>query len=472
MGKGDRARMRRHGRAAFRRTGYVGVGVVTTAALTFGLTSPGSTQDAFDPGTGNAVALAYKVNPIFGNLSFGITAGESVAGHQNTGATAQSKAVNLGVIGVTLAGEGCDGADPTLPASAQPQPVIATTGEPGAEQGITKAFGEAIQMTARATGKPIAEAITRIDPLGDNGGISISGGTTHATSGIVEEGVREARAVTEIPSVKLFGGLVSLEGLRWEAVQRSGAEELSSGTFSLGSINVAGAKIPLPTDALERLTALEDILHSLGLTITPPKTRVEQGIVFVDPLSIGIVPSKARDTLMQTLLEILQPVRDTVTDLIEQLGCGSPTDVLGNNGKTAITVLDLVLGSVSGAGALTVELGGVSATTAEITGFDGLGVAPELPELEVDLPGLGGPNLPLGGPGFGSSATPDLGDVGGSPLGGGGGPTATQPIADVDGERGGVLLGVGAGGLALLLLTAEADRRKMRRAQREIPLEA
>jgi hypothetical protein len=40
-----------------------------------------------------------------------------------------------------------------------------------------------------------------------------------------------------------------------------------------------------------------------------------------------------------------------------------------------------------------------------------------------------------------------------------------------DGSRGGVLAGVAAGGLLLLLATAEADRRKMRRAQREIPLE-
>ena len=49
---------------------------------------------------------------------------------------------------------------------------------------------------------------------------------------------------------------------------------------------------------------------------------------------------------------------------------------------------------------------------------------------------------------------------------------ATKTIAKVDGGRGGLLAGVSAGGLLLLLATAEADRRKMRRAQREIPLEA
>jgi hypothetical protein len=439
--------------------------------LTLALTVPGSAQDApFDAGTGTAIALAYKVNPIFGNLSFGITAGEAIAGHQNTGSSAQSKAINLGVIGVTLAGEGCNGDDPTLPAERQPQPVIVNSDDPGAADGETSDLGGAIRMFAQANRDPLARAVTTIDPVGGSDGLLISGGTTEATSGIVEPGVRRARAVTEIPRVALFGGLVVLEGLRWEAVQETGATTTNTGTFTLGNIDVAGTKIPLPTDALERMRALEDVLHSLGLTLTPPQSRVEQGIVFVDPLRIGIVPSTLRDSLIQSVLEQLGDVRGALTDLIAELGCNGSMDILGNNGKTAITVLDLALGAVSGAGRLTVELGGVQATTSEISGFGGLGVTPLLPDLP-DLPSVDVPDLGLGGSGFSSS--PGIADTGAPvDLSGGGGTTASQPIADVDGERGGILLGVAAGGLALLLLTAEADRRKMRRAQREIPLEA
>ncbi len=51
--------------------------------------------------------------PINGGLSFGVV-GESLAGHQNTVASAESWAASLGVIGITLAGEGCNGAEPTL----------------------------------------------------------------------------------------------------------------------------------------------------------------------------------------------------------------------------------------------------------------------------------------------------------------------------------------------------------------------
>jgi hypothetical protein len=475
--------MKRHGRSAFRRTAYVGAGVATASLLTFALTAPGAAApgqaDTFSPGTGNAVALAYTVNPVFGNLSFGITAGESVAGHQNTGATAQSNAVNLGVIGVTLAGEGCEGAPPVLAAERQPQPVTARTGEPGAAEGQTDTLGEAIRMSARATDRPFAEAITRIDPIGGNEGLSVSGGTTTASSGVAGEGVRRARAVAEIPAVELFGGVVTLEGLRWEALQESGAITTNHGSFDLAAVNVAGTAIPLPSDPLQRLDALQDVLGALGLTITPPATRAEQGIVVVEPLRIGIVPSRARDTLVQSVLQAASPARNALTQLIAELGCGSENDLFGNTGHTAITLLDIALGSVSGAGAVTVELGGVSATTGEIVGFGGLGQAPALPDLggAADLgSGVGlAPGAGTGAAFSGGTTTPDLGGSGG---GGGAasevpaGTTASQPIADVDGERGGILLGVAAAGLALLLLTAEVDRRKMLRAQREIPLEA
>jgi hypothetical protein len=459
-------------RKSFRRTARVGAVAIAATTLTFALTAPGQaapTQETagFGPGTGSAIALAYKVNPLFGNLSFGITAGESVAGHQNTGASAQSKAVNLGVIGVTLAGEGCKGDEPTLPAEDQPQPVIVTTDDPNSASGKTAevlGIPNLIRMSARATKAPFAQAITTVAPIGDPAGVAISGGTATATSGVVNAGTREAKAVSEIGEISFFNGLLTLRGLRWEAIQRSGGTTTNSGSFTLGSLHLAGNVIPLPDDALQQITVLRDVLGALGLTLTPPQTRVEQGIVFVDPLRIGIVPSVARDALISGVLGVLAPVRQAFTDLLAELGCEGQ-DIIGNNGKTAITVLDLALASISGAGALTLEVGGVQATTSELGGFSGLGLIPALPDLPAFDSGLG--SLPVG------SDLPDLGSGSAGPGSNTGGSATPKPISDDDdGERGGVLLGVGAGGLLLMLLTAEADRRKMRRAQREIPLEA
>lgn len=459
--------------SAFRHTTMVGAALVAASVLTFTLTAPGSAAEGdapFAPGTGSAIALVYRVNPLFGNLSFGITVGESVAGHQNTAAQAQSKAINLGVIGVTLAGEGCEGADPSLPAEQQPQPVIVGSDDPGAAQGKTADLGGAIKMSARATKQPFAEAITTVAPLGDASGVAIGNGTSTASSGVLKAGIRQAHALTTISEVSLFGGVVTLKGLRWEAIQETGATTTNTGTFSLGSINVAGTPIPLPDDALSQLKSLKDVLGALGVAITAPSSRVEKGIVFVDPMKIGIIPSAARDNLISAVLGGLQGARESFTEALASIGCGHDPDILGNNGKTAITLTDLALASISGAGALTLELGGVQATTSAISGFEGLGVLPALPSIDVpsvDLPSIGDT-----GSGFSSAPVDVAAPVGSDQTGTINTPAATTPIADVKGERGGALLAVAAGGFLLLLLTAEADRRKMRRAQREIPLEA
>ena len=472
-------------RRAFRRTRRTAAGVGCAALLTFAITDPGAAtssapaQSAFTPGTGTAIALAYKVNPAFGGLSFGITAGESVAGHQNTGASAQSKAVNLGVIGVTLAGEGCNGADPTLPEEEQPQPLIVSSDDPGAAEGKKAAEAEgAITMEAAASKLPFAEARTKVAPIGEPGVALITGGTSYASSGVVAEGVREARAVTEVAQLRLLDGAIVLGDMRWEAIQRSGAVNEDIASFEIGSLTIGGQKVPLPSDSLEQVKLLSDALNAAGLEITVPEVRTEQGIVFVDPLKIGVVPSDLRDGLiLGPLLNALQPVREVFTETLFRLGCGGDLSGLYTfPSSTAITVLDLAIGSISGAGSLSLELGGVQATTAEIAGFEFPGG--ELPPL-VDLPDT--PSLPTdtgggfdagdGGSGFDETAAPPAQESA-SPTPSNTTTTPVAPIADLTGERGGALLGVGAGGLLLLLASAEADRRKMRRAQREIPLES
>ena len=60
--------------------------------------------------------------------------------------------------------------------------------------------------------------------------------------------------------------------------------------------------VALPNDALDQLKSLKDVLNALGVTIQAPASRVEQGIVFVDPMKIGIIPSTARDNLISDAL--------------------------------------------------------------------------------------------------------------------------------------------------------------------------
>jgi hypothetical protein len=338
----------------------VGIAAVSATLLTFAITSPGGAapvQDgggqAFGNGTGTAIALVYKANPIFGNLSFGITVGESVAGHQNTAATGQSQSIDLGVIGVTLAAAGCKGAAATLPADQQPQPVIVQSSDPGAANGKSAKEANIISQFASATPQPLAKAITEIGPVGEQNGLFLSGGKATATSGIPSAGVRQATATTDINKVSILGGLVTLNGLHWEAVQETGGRTTDKGTFTLGSINVLGLPLQPNPDSLSQLDSAQDFLSSIGITISRPHTRVASGVVFVDPLKIGIVPSKLRDSVISSLLGQLQDVRQSVTDFIASISCNGSTNILGNNGSTLVTVLDLALASVSGAGSLT-----------------------------------------------------------------------------------------------------------------------
>ncbi|MGH9085804.1 MAG: hypothetical protein ACRDYW_10160, partial [Acidimicrobiales bacterium] len=378
-------------RSGYRRTKRAALVVAATAlavglATEPGLAAPGA-EETFNNGTGTAVALGYKVNPTNGNLSFGITAGEAIAGHQNTAATGQSRAINLGVIGVTLAGEACDGGDPTLPAEDQPQPVIARSGEEGAEAGKTETERPGgMEKFARATTAPFAEAITTIAPLGDPASFFINGGQTITHSGIIDGNTREALARTELGAISIGGptGIV-INGMAWQAIHRSGAVEETIGTFEIGGVSLAGTPQTLPGDELQQAAALNDLLKPFGLVVTPPSVRVEQGIVFVDPLRFGVIPSPERDAVLGGVLSENQDTRAAITDALLEMDCGN---------ASYITVADIIVGSVSGAGALGIELGGVTATTAEINAFK-FALLPALPSLPP-VAGLGGATPSLG----------------------------------------------------------------------------
>lgn len=453
--------------SSFRRTKCTAAVVGAVIVGVFVASGPSSAAPEaaapFSNGTGNATALGYKVNPTNGNLSFGVTVGESIAGHQNTAATGQSRAINLGVIGVTLAGTACDGGDPTWEESSQPQPVIARSDDQAAADGITEAeqgLPGGIEKFARANPTPYAEAITTIAPMGDPKTVFINGGRTISKSGVVNGNTREAVARTELGTVSLGGGAVKLNGLVWEATNRSGAVEESIGSFTLGSIELAGQKVSLPGDGADQLTALNAMLKPLGFDITPPKVRDQQGVEFVDPLVIGIIPSTQRDGLIAPVVSQLQPLREQIADALLAQDCGN---------STYITIADIVLGSVTGAGSLRLELGGVQATTADFTAFQ-FGAFSSLPPLDSSqlalLPGTPGIEGTLGAPGTpalpaGEAAAVDEGR-----------PAIAQPIANLAGSRGGWLTAIGGIGLALLLGTAEADRRKMHHALIATALEA
>lgn len=147
------------------------------------------------PGTASATAQALRLNPTFASLSLGITVGFSAADYTNRVARAESRALDLGEIGATLAAEGCDGGDPTLPADQQPQPLRTDSRDPKAAQGYSEqeTWAPVVTKSVRASSAPDGEARTGAVSLGDGRTVAVDGAGSRARVHVVDGATREAR---------------------------------------------------------------------------------------------------------------------------------------------------------------------------------------------------------------------------------------------------------------------------------------
>ncbi|MBA3653503.1 MAG: hypothetical protein H0W70_04845, partial [Actinobacteria bacterium] len=349
---------------AFRRTATAGTMVLVALLVTFSVT-PGTGAaagaPAVEPGIGNALAQTALVGPSFANLSLAFTFGRSIAGHQNTVAQASSQAIDLGLVGSTLAGAGCKpGSKPTLPADQQPHEarVDSRDAKPTVDEDETFLGGLPMHKHAEAQTTPFGKAVTTTAPFGVAGVLEIGGGVATSTSGLVG-GVREAKAVSDISGIKLVGalGLIELSGLHWEAVWSSRSPNGVVGSFGIASAKIAGT--PLPTNNPEAvLAAANTALAPAGIQLTRPFAHQDGGVLFVDPLGIAVVPSPSRDAVAGAALSTknVQDLRQQVTEALIAQDCGN---------ATYITIADLVVGSLTGAGNFKIDLGGVKATSGE-----------------------------------------------------------------------------------------------------------
>jgi hypothetical protein len=456
----------------WRRT--VGVAAVVAGALTAtALTSTGTSAaqaPAFGNGRGSAIAESYRFDPVAGGLSFGVGVGEALAGHQNTLGVAESRAVNTGVIGTTLAAPGSGGGDPTLAKENQPQPLRTDSNEEGAADGVSEEDPNApgIQRQVRATHDPFAEAITSTQTQEIPGVMTIGPTIARTTSGVIDGSYREATATTDISFIEIAGA-IRLEGLHWESFHRTGSQDEHGGSFTIAGASIAGA--PIPTDdPTATLAQLNDVLRPLGAEFRPPtyhEDRTSGGtLATVDSMAIALIPATSRDSLLGPLFSAIQPARQSLFQAMIDADCST---------ASLITVLDVVFNATGAGGEFSIQLGGTQATTAAIDLFQ-LGSLPPLPPLSSTgvASGTSGSTSTGSSSGSGTVSAPSTGTA--APAAATSAPaaddTTASPIAAFVGERGGPMLGVGLAGLLGLLAAAEGDRRKMRRAQREIPLPA
>ena len=346
----------------YRRTRRVAAGAVGAMAIALIATAPGAqgapAQTGVNPGRGVALAETEKVDPRTGSLSFAITAGRSIAGHQNTVAQASSQAFDYGVIGQTAAAQGCDGGDPTLPDESQPHAAQVDSRQPNptVDEDEDKVPAPAHKY-ATANQTPYGEAITTTAPQTIGGFINIGGGVSKAHSGLVEDSTqREASATVDISGVSIPLAGIEMSSLHWEATWRSTDPQNGvTGIFSIGSATIQGQSIPT-NDPAQTLVQINGALAALGVSIVPPTAHKGGDIIFVDPMGISIFQSPARDALLTPVLGGAQPLRQSIFDALIAQDCGN---------ATYVTIFDIVAGPFTGGGSFSVILGGVSASSGE-----------------------------------------------------------------------------------------------------------
>lgn len=463
---------------------HVAVGTVAAAVVVAGgmplvgtSRQAGAQEAAFEAGSGRAQAQVARVGPSRGSLALAPTIGLALADHLSTQGRGDARTADLGILADFLPPE-LAGAFPT---------VTAVSTEEGSETGKNASLGApgapgAAEIHADAGDAPYGASRARVAPL-DLVAVAVEGGEATAFSGVRDGKLREAIGAVRIAKLDIGAGALVLEGLEWTATHRSGGESSEQANFTVGSVSVAGQRFAAPDGAeqplADALGAAEPVLSQLGIHIQLPTARVEGGFVEMSPLRVRVA-DPALGAVISPVLEGVQPARDALVDAIR-----SGTE----DADVALLLADVALGLVAGGSKLDIEVGGVSAQTAEPAerfsfGAGGGGFDLSAPPASPALSGAAAPPF-AGGSAATGAASPSLG---GSPSGatpsaapsasgtkssGSGGPLAAAPAGSSSPSGGaGPLLPIGLAAVAAAGLAGTADYQRVRRQPLPSPVAA
>jgi len=406
----------------------------------------GAGADAtFVAGSGRARASLFEIVPRTGGLEIPINFGKALVTYQGVSATATSGGVkppsektadgDCGGGAQPPGGGGGGGGAPTPPSPGGGKgpstsfPFVSTlsvsTGDEGADKGreidqgslppTSPISGRFEHQQVWATAAPSARAATTSASLGLASAVEILNGRTDADVAVLGGKAREAHAVTTIDRLSLFGDLVALIDVRWEAIQRTGEGERVDGHFSVGQVLFGGQPLPAspappgklpaaPAPTLpDPLAALNTALAPSGITIVAPHFETAGGVARVTPMSVRFAESPLGRVVLAPIVTSLQPLRDPVVGGLLAISCDF---------GTAVTVADVATSILTGSGGISFDFGGVTATT-------------EGESYDNPFAGGVGDGGDLGDGGFGSDAVPGLPDLGGGEI-----PTASGPLTD------------------------------------------
>jgi hypothetical protein len=394
-------------------------------------TNPAQAAETTGPGSAFATAAVLTVGPQYGGYALTVTAGTTSASYQEGEAQATSADLDFASSLASVTS--------SLPTISEVQPLsVDSSGGPSSETGGTQEVGT---EAASVKGTPAAQSSLQLVALDLPGVIEVQGeaNTSAAFGGGSRQGARAAADLT----VELAGGLVTLDGLDWNATQSTSdtgttatSTVKTSGTFTVGSIEVAGAKLPTadPSQLTGAIKTANSVLASTGIAVALPATSVDptSGTVAVNGLDIRL----SRSVISPAVNALLGPTADVEQKVNDALAAGgSGLSQIATYAGTGELVAGILLGILAGAGEVNLIVGGVSADSATAPPFtnplgpstvvDGDGSTPGTPAIATHST-----SAPSGSQGDGTGTpTPAGRDTpGAAQVGGHGNPTADAQI--------------------------------------------
>lgn len=397
------------------------VGCMTLAS--FSLTPPASSQPSFVLGRAQASSQVLAVVPSIGSARFPITLGLATASFRARTGTAEAMTVQFGFLGSLLTVSSC-GADPMLTPDQLPQPLHTDSiGGPSSQTRETAGAGLGYVGRETVEARPDAFAAAESIPAG----FAIPGlvrveGRARAESELVPGELRRGGSVSELGVIELAGGLVRLEGLRWQADQITGADgdiTQAAGVFTAGRLVVNGLALPAadPGELAVGLELANTALEPLFLRIDAPTTTMRKdGTVEVSPLRVTVSGGSTTSSVLQPLLggDAGGEARRALGNALLFGGCrpGEEGTRLQTLGGAASTVADVAVATLLGGGAVTFEFGGARAGSDASTVGSAFG--PPTPPVAPTGPAAGPPTVatvvpPAAGVATASTSTPAVG---------------------------------------------------------------
>jgi len=346
---------------------------------------------AFVLGSGSASAVVTKTKIFYAGYSLQVPIGLSATSYENKQSRALGGAYDVSAV-VGLVAE--------KPEQVSPISIDSNKGDAAktVDVGAGPILGR-IALTARAV--PSSRSDVRLADVNAAGVLRVEGGRSWSTTAVVDGKERRAQSSVSVAAVTLAGGLVELEGLRWDAIHRGGAAKQADATFSLGRLRVGGVTVARDIHDLDPvLAAVNTLLAPTGLVVEGPQVvHRATGAIDVTPMRIGVINSPLGaehvGPIIAQLRPQLLPVFEALTNADTTLGL-------------AALVADLGLGVADGSGGIEFSIGGATALTDDkvfANPFDGLNVAPPalapgdvatpptlaaLPRLPESIPGSAG----------------------------------------------------------------------------------